>query len=268
MNFKTDLEEIFIQSQHALDSAINAQQRAFIVYMANTAHRLIAQVAPLPQTEDAYAQVIPTLGSDFHKGLTVLYGYARMLINQPQQFGTNELRADQVDRLERVYHLALSLSQAAQAYCVQNQRESAELRYAPATSVDLGELLRLEEPLWRYWLRHAPIHLAVVGADDGLLVMANRHHLRQLIRHITLTMAQELVVQGKITLEAARNREGVCMAWHNGELAWTADNLATLFMRRGRNVYATYLARYGGSWRTEQHAQGQLVLIISLPAAS
>jgi signal transduction histidine kinase len=268
MSFQADLREIYNQSQHLLDSTINAQQRAFIVYIANTARRLIAQLAPLPQTEDAYRQVIPSLGSAFHKSLAVLYGYARMLIDQPEKFSPSKLRVDQTERLERIYRLGLGLSQQAQRHCDLSKQEVVQQRRAPAEVVNLSELLRLEEPLWRYWLQHSHVYLHLMGLDEALEVVANRYHLRQLVRHITLTMAQEMVTGGRIMLEVVKETSRVSLLYHSPDLTWTADALAALFIRQGRDVYAAYLTRYGGTWRVEPRAEGGDVLIISLPSAS
>lgn len=269
MPFKTDLQEIFSHSQQLLDSNLSAQQRSFITYMASTTRQLLAQIAPLPQTKDAYEQVIPTLGESLNQRLAVIYGYARLLIDQPQRFGSVDLHSKQVSHLERIYQLGLGLAQLAREFRDQSQHETARQRQAPAEVVDLGELLRLEEPLWRYWLRHTHIHLHIVGADEGLLVMNNRCHLRQLLRHITLTMAQELIVQGSIALHVDKGKREVAVVYHSSELEWTANALSTLFLRQGRDVYTAYLTRYGGSWRVGRWGKGQAdVLIISLIAAS
>jgi len=270
MTWKIELQEIFTESQHLLDSTISAQQRAFIVYMANTTRHLLEQLAPLPTTEDAYRQVIPGIGEDFHKSLLVLYGYARMLIDEPNKFGVSGLRPDQLRRLQRIYDLSLGLAQRAQRYVEEQQEEAHKQRHAPAGVVDLSLLLRQEEPLWRYWLRNSHVHLQLSGMDEGLLTLANGYHLRQLLRHICLTMAQELVLQGYVRLEVRQApHRMLSILYSSPDLEWTTDALATLFMRQGRDVYSAYLTRYGGRWGIEaDDRQSGHVLIISLPNAS
>lgn len=271
-DFALHLSAIQAASQTLLQAAdaLNEQQRTFVQHIANSSQTLLKQIDGLPPTEAAYVQVIPALGDAFRNPQTSLVGYAQMLLEHPQQFGSETVSESQQAQLQTIYTHAVQLYQATEAITQAAFEQRQALRQQPAAAFDLVTMLYQQGPLYHYWLRTYPVRLNL-GLDVMLPPAWGRpYHLDGLLRHVLVTMASELVEYGEIQLNAVDGRQAdkVTVAiFCTGTQLRNAD-LAVLFKDKGRQLYLKHLQDDGGQITIERQPGRGASLLVHLQTAA
>ncbi|QPC82309.1 hypothetical protein G4Y79_21915 [Phototrophicus methaneseepsis] len=248
---------------------LDAQQRTFIEHIARTSAQLETLVAGLPPTEAAWQQVIPVLGETFSKPQAALFGYARMLLEHPAQFGSAPPTEWQQAQLETIYQHGIALAQTTETLKQNAFAARQARRQQPAAAFDLVSLLWQQAPLYQFWLKPYPVRLHF-GLDAMLPPAYGRpYHVDELIRHTLVTMASELVEYGDLRLgvEADMIQKHVSVSIFCTGIQLTSQEIATLYQKQGRHLYEKHLQEDGGSLDYQREAGHGASVIVHLQVA-
>jgi signal transduction histidine kinase len=139
--------------------SINHQQALFLQHIERTAQRLYDLLAPIPNTHLAYLSLVPRMADELQEPLAVIYGYARMMLDQPTSFGDAYLPLEMQTHAETLYELGRALSQDLHNLTKDAFEARLQTRRAPAENIDLAELLNDYAPIWHYEMQMHDVDL-------------------------------------------------------------------------------------------------------------
>lgn len=263
-DFALHLSAIRASAQALLKAAdaLNDQQRPFVQHIARISQNLLEQLDGLPATEAAYLQVIPALGAAFRSPQESLIGYARMLLDHPQQFGSEQITETQSAQLETLYTHAIQLFQATDAINQAAFQQRQAQRQQSAAAFDLVTMLYQQAPLYHYWLKPYPVQL-VMNLDVILPPAWGRpYHVDGLIRHVLMTLAAEPDYLGEMRLSAISKQIGrVTVELVCKDTQLSEEVLASLFQGNGRHLYGQHLHEDGGKIEVVRQHDGTHLLV-------
>ncbi|MGB1285146.1 MAG: hypothetical protein ACPG7F_01320 [Aggregatilineales bacterium] len=258
--------------QHALrplqsDASLNAQQQIFVDHMQRTTEKLYAVLAPVPPGKTALYDILPTIPQSFEQSLSVLYGYARMLMTQPDSFEGQGVTSAQKISLTTIYDASMALSQDITqhrrdmfAYRVSQRQQSAAM-------MDITEILEETLPVCRYYLRDTALRFTW-QLDTVPQAFAHPYHLNALIKHILTTIADELLEYGTIRLHLQQTASTADITIFATGLTGNDEEYKILFQKEGRHLYRQQFEQYGGHLKIMTHPGQGITLYLQLPLSS
>jgi hypothetical protein len=223
----------------ATDDSFNPQQQTFLRHMHNTAQELHALAQDIPPTEYAMRMIIPVLGEAFSKPQAVLFGYAKMLLEQPEAFGGHHLSAQQQQQISLVYDKSIELARLTDQLQQAAIDERKEQHNARAVIFDLNMHIWQNIPVYRYWLRNKAVKVTAEFPQGLPPVLCNPYHIAAIAQHIVLTMATELIEYGHIRISGAlrEDSQAVVLNFFCTGLKLSASEQDILFQQQGRYLY-------------------------------
>lgn len=166
-----------------------AQQQPFLAHMTKTCQHLLAQTVDLPTSETHLYSVLAVFDATFDKQLSVVYGYAKMLLDSPQSFGgvavTDAQRALLTDVFGFGMALATWLKEAPEKAQVWRTQERAK----PAVTHSLTDILAAQLPLLYYVARRCDLR---IEAQEHTLATFRPYHLAAFVFYVVRAMADAL----------------------------------------------------------------------------
>jgi hypothetical protein len=261
------LNDIQSAAQSLLTETLTPQQRPFVRHILNTSARLFTLVEAMPPGDQALRAVLPILGKDFSQPQSALYGYAKMLIENPASF---EAAPDDGQRVwfSLIYERAVEVARLTEFTRTTAAAERIEQRRLPLQAVDYVALIRHHFPVWQFWLRSDPVRLVDALPKYLPLVSAQPYHLSGLVEHVVLTLAKELMEYGDLHLLARTGSGGVEAGIACSGLQLTPDEMAQLFEKQGRYIYHDQLIKNGGRMRVQRIPGKGAAIWLVLPLAA
>ena len=240
-------------------------QQTFMQHLIRSAAQLLKQCEEIPDTQAALFEILPTLGEAFTQQQVALYGYARLMLEQPQAFEGAPLNDAQCEHLHTIssasqeaIRLTDEIMQAAQQWR-QRARSAAPARFA------LGPLLEERLPIWRYWLRERPVILSSTVADELPLVFGSAYHLAEMLRHVVLTMGREWIEYGQIQISASAQARIVALGIFCTGAQGSQDEMARLFGQPGQQLYLAQMRRVKIGLRLEKEPGKGVTILLEIP---
>jgi hypothetical protein len=243
------LAEIIAQADEVLSrDSLNSQQITFVRHIYNTAQELHTIAAAIPPTEYAIRAIVPILGEAFFKPQSVIFGYAKMLMEQPAAFGEATLNADQYDQISSIYDKGVALAQLSEQLKHAALEERKTQRNADPIIFDLNMVIWQSIPVYRYWLRDKAVKVTAEFPPGLAPVLSNPYHVAAIAQHIVLTMATELVEYGKINISAAMrdDKQAVTLNFFCTGISLNHDEQNILFEKQGRHIYRERITELNG----------------------
>ena len=264
------LQEILEAADAVLgEDGLNEQQRTFMQHIQHSATRLYQIAIEIPPIEYALQQIIPALGDSFLAPQSSLFGYAKMLLDDPDSFGGAVLSEWQREHVSRIYDLGSELY----ALTGQIQKDAFETRKqdrkAPPTIFDLNMLIWQQIPVYRYWIRQEAVTLTVEFPVGLPPIYCNPYHIGEIVQHIIVTIAREILMEGRIHLLGALAQDQRMLYL---DIQYTGRNGIDdvgeiLFKDGGRHLYAQRLSEQGGIFEQLKQSAEHETLRLSLPLA-
>ena len=232
------------------DKTLTSQQQTFVKHMSQSADQLFALIEPVPAGLLALHEIIPTLPASFNQALPVLYGYARLLLDQPATFDRDALTPSQHTLLTQIYEHSLTFSQRIEKLKRDAFLSRVQQRQQSREQFNLNALLEQMIPVYRYWLRDASVRFT---ADLQAIpdVLSHPYHLNAIIRHIVVTIATELLEYGELHLSCSCNKSRAVVAIFATGLQGTSVEMDILFRIEGRHVYQQQMAKLGSEMKID-----------------
>ncbi len=260
------LMSLHTQAQTLTHGTLNAPQQAFTQHIANLYQRLAQQLAEAPGSQAAALAVIPALGDPFYQQLTAAYGYARLLLESPASFQGAALPDELVPAATHLYEQGMALAQRWDALRAQAAQARVTARRQPAQSFDAAALIQEMQPIYQFLLAKRPVR--VIGdAPPTAPVYARQYHIAELLNHLVLTTASELMEYGTIRLALRDEPRCVALAVECSGLGLTPDEMAVLFEKNGRHVYREQLDVDEGYMTFHREPGVRGTLLVHIPKA-
>lgn len=242
---------------------LNDQQRVFVHHIARTSQRLADLIAPIPDTPLAHATLLSRIAPELLEPLASVYGYARLLIDQPQSFGGAHLPPELVVDAETIFTIGRQLAHELEHLPMATRQARAQARNAPMTQVDMVEELRLVLPIWRYEIRETGAMLDLTTPDTAVPILTRIYHLRECLRHLVVTIASELHSQ-RMRLSLAQTSQDLTLDLHCDPLHLDDEALYTLFQHQGRAIFRQQLKHIHAqlTWRVSADATTHLQMTL------
>ena len=244
------LAEIIALADEVLsDDGLNSQQITFIRHIYNTAQELHTIAAAIPPTEYAIRAIVPVLGEPFFKPQSVIFGYAKMLMEQPAVFGGAVLNADQHARINSIYDKGIALAQLSEQLKQDALEKRKTQRNADPIIFDLNMIIWQSIPVYRYWLRDTAVKVTAEFPPGLAPVLSNPYHIAAIAQHIVVTMATELVEYGKINISAAlrNDKQAVTLNFFCTGIQLNSTEQNILFEKQGRHIYRERITELNGT---------------------
>jgi hypothetical protein len=259
------LTEIRQAAQTLLNEELLPQQRTFIQHIAQTAAKLAGMTADIPADEWTMRQILPLLGKEFTEPQAALFGYAKLLTDNPRLFGDQVPTPTQTALLQQIYTWGSALLQLTEATTAAAHTERMQQRHAGIATVALAPLLEQHAAVVRYWLRTALVTLKLDLPAALPAVKIQPYHFGALLQHVSLTYARELVRNGQLIWRTKTTQVFEMGIFCKG-IVLVPHQMETLFgERHGRHIYLHYLAQQGGSLRLEREPSRGTSLWFTLP---
>lgn len=267
-NPKDLLAEVITATDNVLVSDLNAQQVTFVTHIRNTARTLREMLHGIPMTDYALHRIIPILGDTFETPQRVIIGYAKMLRDHPEHFNNATLSAQQRDQMQIIYDSGIILAQQTEQIKQAAFQERKQHRNAPPTIFDLNMLVWQNIPIYRYLLKDAAIKLTANMPQGLPPIIVNPYHLAEIVQHIIMTTAQELMAFGDVQLRANYNSHIPCvtLSIHFAGLTLDDDAMASLFEKQGRHLVRQRITQQAITLHRERERDGSFIhLDLPLP---
>lgn len=241
---------------------LSAQQRLFVQHIDNAAAQLQAMLDEMPPTPALQHQILPVIYDDVFAPQQTLLGYAKLLLEQPQQFGVERLPEQQAALLQPMQEEALKLVQWTQDVRRRHFAERQQRRREPPQPFDLAALVREHLPLYRYWLRGSAVDVQAFLPPALPPIVANPYHVQAIVQHLVLTLGREFIQHGTITLGARLSpADDVALTIFAPGLRLSQDDLQALFENDGRSVYRQQIERQGATAEFTRSASGATIAL-------
>lgn len=217
--------------------ALNEQQRTFLNHIHNTAKQLSILFAAIPSTEYALQRIMPTLGDSYEQQLSVIYGYAKMLIEHPASFDDAALTEIQKPHVQAIFDGGIVLAQQYNQLKDAAFDERKAQHKGDAERFDLNMVIWQHVPVLRYFIQNDAVKLNVQLPQGLPPVHVNHYHLIEIIQHIATVIANDLMAFGKLTLTASYADDIVTLQFLAEGLRLSDEVRNTLFAKDGRNAY-------------------------------
>lgn len=235
----------------------NPQQEIFINHIRKIASELKQAVDPIPQTLEALYRIVPTFGDSFLQQQIALFGYARLLLESPESFGDVELKGYHREQVEQIYKEGQALYKLTERICHEALAEHRRQHTARPEPVNLQRLLQSQHEILNYFLRNTSVEL-VVDVDD-VIVQAARYHLAALLQHIIVTLSEELIRNGNITITSRQTNTEAAIIVSCLAMQLTQETIDIIFKKNGRYIYARRFAKDDGSLRFSHNRHGSSI---------
>jgi hypothetical protein len=241
-------EIMAIATEVLSEASLNSQQITFVQHIYNTAQELHTIAAAIPTTEYAIRAIVPVLGETFTKPQSVIFGYAKMLMEQPAAFGGAVLNAVQHAQISSIYDKGVALAQLSAELKQAALDERKSQRNAPPIIFDLNMVIWQNIPVYRYWLRDKAIKVTAEFPQGLAPVLCNPYHISAIAHHIVITMATELVEYGKIRISAAmrEDKQAVTLSFFCTGIQLDNAEQGILFEQQGRHIYRERITEQNG----------------------
>lgn len=232
------------------DGGLNAQQLTFVQHIQKTNTELSRAVVAIPQTEHALRRILPAFGDSFLQQEVALFGYARLLLENPDSFGGAILSEYQQDKMQQIYQHGQALHQLSQKIVEDARTERIKQHRAQAKKLDLETFFTDETPILHYVLRNHPVELSIT--TSSITVFAVPYHLAALIQHIVTIISHDLIESGHIKILTKDNADsGIIDIFCTG-IQLNAEEIDALFQKNGHYFYPQRLEQSGGKLRFER----------------
>lgn len=248
-------------------NSLNPQQQTFLRHIHQTAQELHTIVRDIPPTEYALRAIIPSLGKRFVQPQTVIFGYAKMLMEQPDSFGGAVLSEWQHEHVIAIYEKGVALAQFTEKIKQTASDEQQKQQNASAAIFDLNMHIWQNIPVYRYWLRDKAVKVTAEFPQGLPPVLCNPYHIAAIAQHIVLTMATELIEYGKIRISAAlrEDSQAVVLNFFCTGIQLNEAEQHILFQKQGRYIYRERLSSQQGTLHFSREAGIGATLHIDLP---
>jgi uncharacterized protein YkuJ len=216
------------------------QQRVFVRHIQNIAEPMQAPfdavaTSPYPwlriPLRDACATPVQTV-----------VGYAKMLLERPEQFGVTSLSPHHVAHFQSIHATAVEIHGWLHALDgFENHREWSR---AAAQIVGLDGLMEPLLTVLRYHLRdRVALEAAIFGTDQR--IHANPYHVAQIIQHLVFSTTRELDDVRQISAVLRQSPQHVALEFSVDSGVFDQEALTILFERQGSRHYRENLMKQG-----------------------
>lgn len=240
-------------------------QQTFIQHLNRSAAQLLKQCEEIPDNQVALFEILPTLGEAFAQQQVALYGYARLMLEQPQAFASAALNEAQREHLQTISSASQEAARLTDEIVRAAQQWRQQARSAVPTHFVLGPLLEERLPIWRYWLRERPVILSCTAADDLPLIHGSAYHLSEMLRHIVLTMGRQWIAYGQIQISASAQAGMVALGIFCTGAQGSEDEMAQLFGQPGQQLYLAQMRRAKIGLRLEKAPGKGVTILLEIP---
>lgn len=240
-------------------------QQTFIQHLMRSAAQLLKQCEEIPESQAALFEILPTLGEAFAQQQVALYGYARLMLEQPQAFAGAPLNDAQREHLQTISSASQEAARLTDEIVQAAQQWRQQARSAAPTFFALGLLLEERLPIWRYWLRERPVILSCTVADGLPLVYGSAYHLGEIVRHIVLTMGRNWIEYGQIQLSANARAGRVTLGIFCTGAQGSQEEMALLFGQPGQQLYLAQIQRAEIRLRMEKAPGKGVTILLEIP---
>lgn len=218
---------------------LNSQQRTFVEFIAKSAQQTDELLQAIPQTDYALSQIMPLLADSLQNPLTVLAGYAKMLLEHPASFGGADLATDDAQQMRLIYEQSVIFKEALEAWTASAQAERQAQHKLPMGNYDLNMIIWQHVPVYRYWIREKAVKLMVNFQQGIPPIKANPYHLNALVQHLIRTLARDLMPYGTIEVNGAYlpASKTVELKISATGIELSPDEMALLFDKQGNDFY-------------------------------
>jgi len=229
------------------DDALTDQQRTFVLHI----QKLMQPMLPAVQA-GAKAEAFPwlqlVLRDACETPLQTIIGYAKLLLERPQQFGVEILSESQQENLQAIHQQAVT--RYNWLHDLNSMEHHEQWSHAPAQVFSLDTLLTPLSTILAYHLRdRVRLQTEIYGA--GQMIQANAYHITQIIQHVVFTLIKERDSIPQLTLTLTQNPQAVMLAFSADGLQLDAELRSILFDRQGASHYRVLLATQRTHLRTE-----------------
>lgn len=252
---------------HKLDTlahtdAWTAQQEPFLAHMRKTCAYLMTQTADLPSEETQLYALTAVFDEAFFKQLSVVYGYAKLLLESPQSFEGAQVSPAQRALLQDVFGYGMALAKWLSELPAAAQAWRQQARVKPAATHDLAQVLARQLPLLGYVARGCALHPKL---EEGARAVFRPYHLEAFVLYVVRAMADAL----REAAHPAPDIFVICAPIAQGAQVTlecpAALDLDALFARHGGAHYLRALFEDDGGYFP--HVEADLTrLVLRLPA--
>ncbi len=210
------------------------QQQPFLAHIRKTCAHLAAQTADLPNEETQLYALVAVFDEAFFKQLSVVYGYAKLLLESPQAFGGAQVSPAQRALLQDVFGYSMALAKWLSELPNAAQTWRQQARAKPAAAHDLAVLLAEQLPLLRYVARGCQLRPTF---EAGAWATCRPYHLEAFVLYVVRAMADALRETAHPTPDIFLACAPIAQGAHLTLECPTALDLATLFGRHGGAHY-------------------------------
>lgn len=233
------------------DAALTDQQRTFILHIQKLTQPMLPAVQVVAQHDESFPWLRVVLRDACETSLQTIIGYVKLLLERPQQFGTETISESQQQNLQAIHQKAVTFYNWLDALSGMEQHK--QWNNAPEAAFKLDTLLSALGAILAYHLRdRIRLHLQIYGA--GHMIQANAYPVTQIIQHIVFTLAKERGSIPQLGITLRQNPHAVMLAFAADGLQFDAELRSILFDRQGARHYRVLLATQRAQLRTETDA--------------
>lgn len=219
------------------DETLLDQQRVFVQHMRNTAQPLHPLFEAVLHSEYEWLRI--PLRDACATQVQTIVGYAKLLLERPEQFGATGIAQSHEGHLRRIHEgavVAFNWLHALDGYLYHRQWSSAVPEAFGLDSVVVPLLMVL-----RYHLRdRAVLESTIVGAHQR--IHANAYHASQVIQHIAFAIVRDLEGVRRIEVTLRQSPQAVLLDFRADGAVFDDQALSILFERQGSRHYRQRLA--------------------------
>lgn len=232
-------EALLHSVQHLLaDETLLDQQRVFVQHVQNIAHPMQAPFGAV--TTSAYPWLRIPLRDACATPMQTIVGYAKLLLERPDQFGAATISATQQAHFRQIHEAAVETYRwlhALDGFAYHREWRAAAAQVFPLDSVLAPLLIVL-----RYHLRdRITLQQTTHGADHRM--NAAPYHTAQVIQHLIFSIVRELDAVRDIRVDLRQSPQAIILQMSLDAGTFDDEVLALLFERQGSRHYREQLAR-------------------------
>ncbi|MDQ7034292.1 MAG: hypothetical protein Q9P01_05495 [Anaerolineae bacterium] len=265
------LAEIVTRTAAVLSkNSLNPQQQTFLQHIHQTAQELHTIARDIPPTDYALHAIIPMLGDSFTQPQTVIFGYAKMLMEEPDSFGGAVLNSWQHEQVMTVYERGIALAQLTEKVTQDAFHEQQKQHNASPIIFDLNMHIWQNIPVYRYWLRDKAVKISANFPQGLPPVLCNPYHIAAIAQHIVLTMATELIEYGNIQISGTlrEDSQAVMLNFFCTGIQLNDNVQYILFDKQGRYMYRERIISQRGTLHFSHEVGIGATVHIDLPLPS
>ncbi|MCA9914506.1 MAG: HAMP domain-containing histidine kinase [Anaerolineae bacterium] len=232
------------------DPSLTDQQRTFVQHIQKLTQPMLPAMSVTTQN-NAFPWLRVVLRDAAITPLQTIIGYAKLLLERPQQFGTETISESQQQNLQAIHQQTVTLYNWLHA--LNGMELHKQWSNTPATVFSLDTLLAPLSTILAYHLRDR-IRLQTEIYGTGQMIQANTYELTQIVQHIVFTLARERDNIPQLDITLRQNPQAVMLVFSADGLQLDAELRSILFDRQGASHYRVLLATQRAQLRTEPNA--------------